>query len=157
MAHHWTFTSHTDTEFDFDGQHYVMQPTDTFSADDACKMKAFLATWHQAIVRGVAENSPGALQVLDESCPASSAPPDLGPAVPPTQHNQSAGVNDSPPPAATKRPRSFRLGHTRPTLLSKTLQEETGNRINFGCPSSMSINTTPCRTTECAISSKNRG
>src|SRR5690242_11229645 len=107
MADPWTVTSYTDAEFDFEGQHYVMHPNDTYSTDDACQMKAFIAAWHQATNGGVFNERPGALQDLDQACPPGSAPADSGPPVPPSNTNPSAGVDDSPPPGGDETPQTL--------------------------------------------------
>jgi len=93
----WTFTSYRDAQFDFEGQQYTMRAGETFSTDDACRMKAFIGAWRGTTEAGVANEAPNAIEDLNDACPASDGP-DAGPSVPATNTNPAQGASDTPAP-----------------------------------------------------------
>jgi RHS repeat-associated protein len=99
MADPWIFTAREDAQFDFQGTQYQMKTGDTYTTDDPCQMKAFIAAWQAATNAGITEHTPGsgAIDALNQACPPGDAPADAGPPVPPADTNPSQGVTDAAP------------------------------------------------------------
>ena len=107
MTNTWTATAFTDVQFEFEGQQYNLHKGETFSTADACRMKAFIAAVHSATGGGFEEDTPGAIDALNQACPSGDAPADGGPPVPPANTDPSQGATNEAPPGGDETTRSL--------------------------------------------------